>query len=252
MYYMKNLRINQKERPRPQHWMLQSRPLTELGSEERIGHLADCPVDLHGQLFEREQSLFALVRRETTRANFAAHPTRLVATSEREYELRVLSRGHLKRDDLDSRLLEFHLLRFGKKVCEKIFAFLDAIRVLAIHQVTETIGGTEAWIERALADVALPADNALDLGEVGLFEHQCAAGPLGRLHARRFELRNEDCRQVGLRFLGDETSLWKTARFQNVERSFGFHGVLLSSGLIVYSILATRYTPFVRYAMRCY
>src|SRR3989344_4768809 len=221
LFYQK---IKQKERPRPQHWMPQSRPLTEPRSDKRIGRFAD----LLAQLFEREQSFFALVRRETTLADFAAHPARLVAASEREHELGVLPRGHLKCDDLDSNLLEFRLLRFGNELREKLIAPLDAIRVLTVHQVAETIGRLEARVERALADVALSADNTLDLREVGFFQHQRTASPLGRLHARRFELRDENRCQVGLMILGDETSLRETARFQNIERSFGFHGILLS------------------------
>ena len=228
--------------------MPQSRPLTGPRSDERMS----CFADLLTQLFEREQSFLAFVRRETTLADFAAHPARLVATSEREHELGVLPRGHLKRDDLDSNLLEFRLLCFGKELREKLITPLDAIRVLTVHQVAETIGRLEARIERALANVALSADDALDLREVGLFQHQRAASPLGRFHARRFELRDENCRQVGLMILGDETSLRKTACFQNIERSFGFHGILLSSGVFVYSILATHYVPFSRYTMRCY
>ena len=228
--------------------MLQSRPLVEPRLNERMNRFAD----LLTQLFEREQSFLALVSPKTTLADFAAHPMRLVVASEREPELGVLPRGHLKRDDLDSILLKLRLLRFGKELREKLVASLDAIRILAVHQVTETIGRTEARIERALTDVALSADDTLDLRQMGLFEHQCTASPLGRFHSRRFELRDEDCRQVRLMIFGDETSLWKTARFQNVEYSFGFHGILLSLGMFVYSILATHYIPSGRYRMRCY
>ena len=260
-------KINQKERPRPQHWMPQSRPLAEpksvlpdLQTDRLIeskesgvdGQPANRFPDLLIKLFEREQSFLALVRQETALADFTAHPTRLVVPSEREHELGVLPRGHLKRDDLDSFMLEFRLLRFRKKLCEKLVTSLDAIRVLSVHQVAETIGRLEVRIKRTLADVALSADDTPDLRQVGLFQHQRTTSPLGRLHARRFELRDEDCRQVRLKILRDETSLWKTARFQNVKCSFGFHNILLLLGVFVYSILATHYIPSGRYRMRCY